>query len=213
MSDLETAWHVEQAGKTGADRVLALTRGDATVLVVADGAGNSRRGAEAAEAVLRGVQDAMEAGADAERAETWRDVLVRCDAERVASGQGGETTAVVACVTTRRVVGASVGDSELWLFQDGEPTALTEHQHRKPLLGSGLARPVTFELAWRGGMLLGASDGLFKYVDLRLIQEHVSLADANAAVLALAALPRLASGTLPDDVGLVLCRPSAPRRC
>ncbi|WAM25354.1 PP2C family serine/threonine-protein phosphatase [Myxococcus sp. NMCA1] len=203
MSDLETAWHVEQAGKTGADRVLALTRGDATVLVVADGAGNSRRGAE----------DAMEAGADVERAETWRDVLVRCDAERVASGQGGETTAVVACVTTRRVVGASVGDSELWLFQDGEPTALTEHQHRKPLLGSGLARPVTFELAWRGGVLLGASDGLFKYVDLRLIQEHVSLADANAAVLALAALPRLASGTLPDDVGLVLCRPSAPRRC
>ncbi|WP_426754728.1 protein phosphatase 2C domain-containing protein [Myxococcus sp. Y35] len=211
MSDFDTAWHVEHAGTTGADRVLALTRGDATVLVVADGAGNSRRGAEAAEAVLRGVQDAMEAGTDVECAETWRDVLVRCDAELVASGQGGETTAVVTCVTTRQVVGASVGDSELWLFQGGESTALTEHQHRKPLLGSGLARPVVFEREWRGGVLLGATDGLFKYVDLRHIQERVSLADANTAVLALAAMPRLASGALPDDVGLVLCRPSAPR--
>ncbi|NTX03502.1 PP2C family serine/threonine-protein phosphatase [Myxococcus sp. CA040A] len=211
MSDFETAWHVEPAGKTGADRVSVLTQGDATVLVVADGAGISRRGAEAAEAVLRGVQDAVEAGADVERAETWREVLARCDAERMDSGQGGETTAVVACVTPRRVVGASVGDSELWLFQGGESTALTEHQHRKPLLGSGQARPVTFEFAWRGGVLLGASDGLFRYADLRRIQAQVSLSDANAAVLALAALPRLASGALPDDVGLVLCRPSAPR--
>ncbi|NPD25025.1 protein phosphatase 2C domain-containing protein [Corallococcus exiguus] len=211
MSDFETVWHVEPAGRTGADRVLVLTPGDVTVLVVADGAGNSRRGAEAAEAVLHGVQDAVEAGADVEREETWREVLVRCDAELVASGQGGETTAVVACVTPRRVVGASVGDSELWLFQGSEATALTEHQHRKPLLGSGQARPVTFERVWRGGVLLGASDGLFKYVDLRRIQEHVTIADAHAAVLALAALPRLASGALPDDVGLVLCRPSAPR--
>ncbi|MBN8469533.1 protein phosphatase 2C domain-containing protein [Corallococcus exiguus] len=211
MSDFETVWHVEPAGRTGADRVLVLTPGDVTVLVVADGAGNSRRGAEAAESVLHGVQDAVDAGADLEREETWRDVLVRCDAQLGASGQGGETTSVVACVTPRRVVGASVGDSELWLFQGGEATALTEHQHRKPLLGSGQARPVTFERVLRGGVLLGASDGLFKYVDLRRIQEHVSIADAHAAVLALAALPRLASGALPDDVGLVLRRPSAPR--
>ncbi|RKG63855.1 protein phosphatase 2C family protein [Corallococcus sp. CA054B] len=211
MSDFETAWHVEPAGRTGADRVLVLTRGDATVFVVADGAGNSRRGAAAAEAVLQCVQDAVEAGSDVEREETWREVLVRCDAVLVASGQGGETTAVVACVTPRGVVGASVGDSELWLFQGGETIALTEQQHRKPLLGSGQARPVTFARVWRGGVLLGASDGLFKYVDLRRIRDQVSLADANAAVLALAALPRLASGALPDDVGLVLCRPSAPR--
>ncbi|RKH08372.1 hypothetical protein D7V97_19680 [Corallococcus sp. CA053C] len=59
--------------------------------------------------MLRAVQDAVDAGADVEREETWRDVLVRCDAERVASGQGGETTALVACVTRRRVVGASAG--------------------------------------------------------------------------------------------------------
>jgi hypothetical protein len=213
MGGFETALHVEPAskGKPGADRVLALTHGDATVLVVADGAGNSRRGAEAAEAVLRGVQDAVASGAGLERAETWRAVLERCDAELVSSGQGGETTAVVACVTPRRVVGASVGDSELWWFQGEQAHALTEHQHRKPLLGSGGARPVAFEHAWRGGTLLVASDGLFKYVDLRRIQEQVGLADVQAVALALAALPRLASGALPDDVGLVLCRPSVSR--
>lgn len=70
---------------------------------------------------------------------------------------------------------------------------------------------MTFEHAWRGGTLLGASDGLFKYVDLRRIQEQVGLADVRTAALALAALPRLASGALPDDVGLVLCRPSVSR--
>ncbi|MCY0999226.1 hypothetical protein OWM54_19000 [Myxococcus sp. MISCRS1] len=88
---------------------MALTHGDATVLVVADGAGNSRRGAEAAEVVLRGVRDAVASGAGLDHAETWRAVLERCDAELVSSGQGGETTAVVACVTSRCVVGASVG--------------------------------------------------------------------------------------------------------
>ncbi|MCP3063010.1 SpoIIE family protein phosphatase [Myxococcus sp. K38C18041901] len=188
-----------------------LTHGAATVLVVADGAGNSHRGAEAAEAVLRGVQEAVASGSGLEGAETWRAVLERCDARLVSSGQGGETTAVVACVTSRRVVGASVGDSELWLFQGERCHALTAHQHRKPLLGSGGARPIIFEHLWRGGTLLGASDGLFKYVDLRRIQEHVGLADVQAAARTLATLPRLASGVLPDDVGLVLCRPSASR--
>ncbi|QSQ20979.1 protein phosphatase 2C domain-containing protein [Pyxidicoccus parkwayensis] len=207
MKRFETAQVVEPQERTSADHVATLSWGEATVLVVADGAGNSRRGTEAAAAVVQAVRAAVNERSDLGRPEVWSDILTRCDQMLVSSGQGGESTAVVACITGERVLGASVGDSELWLIQGDSHRVLTEHQRRKPLLGSGEAVPVFFDTQWSGGTLLGASDGLFKYVDARRIRAVASDPDLSAAARALAALPRLASGELPDDVGLVLCRP------
>jgi hypothetical protein len=207
MGLLETAWVVEPSGRTGADHVAVLPLGDGVVLVVADGAGNSRRGAEAAAAVVRAVQDATARRTDLSRPEAWSDVLEQCDAQ-LASG-GGESTAVIARVTEDRIIGASVGDSELWWVRGGQHTVLTRHQRRKPLLGSGEAMPVFFEQPWSEGVLLAASDGLFKYADAGRIQALCSGTDLATAARSLAALPRLASGGLQDDVGLVLCRRGA----
>jgi PPM family protein phosphatase len=43
---------------------------------------------------------------------------------------------------------------------------MTTNQRRRPLLGTGEALPVQFEAERRGGRVLLASDGLFKYVRL-----------------------------------------------
>ncbi len=209
MSVFETAWVVEPSAQASADHVAVLPLVDAVVLVVADGAGNSRRGAEAAAALVRAVQEATAQRTDLlHKPEAWSHVLEQCDA--LLASTGGESTAVVACVTPERVIGASVGDSELWWVRDDGHTVLTQHQRRKPLLGSGEALPVFFEQPWSSGVLLAASDGLFKYADAGRIQALASGTDLSDTARALAALPRLASGGLPDDVGLVLCRRMAP---
>jgi hypothetical protein len=207
MQRFETAQRVEPHAQTSADHVAILSWGEAAVLVVADGAGNSRRGAEAAAAVVRAVQAAVAELSDLMRPEAWSDILERCDHLLASTGHGGETTAVAACVTGDRIIGASVGDSELWLIQGDSHTVLTQHQRRKPLLGSGEATPIFFDVPWNGGTLLAGSDGLFKYAEAGRIRAVASEPDLSAAAHKLATLPRLASGGLPDDVGLVLCRP------
>jgi hypothetical protein len=206
MSRFEAAQVVEPHARTGADHVAVLPWGEAVVLVIADGAGNSRRGVEAAQAVIRAVQSAVVGRADLMRPEAWSQVLEQCDHGLASAAHGGETTAVVACVTEGRVIGASVGDSELWLICNDSHTSVTRHQRRKPLLGSGESTPVFFDVPWPQGTLLAGSDGLFSYADPRRIRAVASGPDLAASARELAALPRLASGGLPDDVGLVLCR-------
>jgi serine/threonine protein phosphatase PrpC len=207
MSPFDTAQLVEPHAETSADQVAVLPLGEAVVLVVADGAGNSRRGVEAAAAVVRAVHAATVERSDLMRPEAWSQLLEQCDRLLASTGRGGESTAVAACVTGGRILGASVGDSELWLIHGDSHTAITAHQRRKPLLGSGEALPVFFDVPWTGGILVAGSDGLFKYAEARRIREVATGPDLSAAARELAALPRLASGGLQDDVGLALCRP------
>lgn len=206
MSGFQTAQVVEPHVQAGADQVAVLPWGEAVVLVVADGAGNSQRGAEAAQAVVHAVRTAVVGRTDLLRPEAWSQVLEQCDHGLASAGHGGESTAVVACVTEGRVVGASVGDSELWLLHGDSHIAVTGYQRRKPLLGSGEALPVFFDVPWAQGSLLAGTDGLFKYADARRIRTVASGPDLSTAARELASLPRLAHGGLPDDVGLVLCR-------
>jgi hypothetical protein len=96
-----------------------------------------------------------------------------------------------------------VGDSEAWLIEDG--VVLTEGQQRKPLLGTGAAKPVAFE-AKLAGTLLVASDGLFKYARKADILAHARLERLDDAIHALTDAVRLPSGQLQDDVAIVACR-------
>jgi len=45
------------------------------------------------------------------------------------------------------MMGASVGDNQAWIIDDGEIANLTRSQNRKPMLGSGNAQPVGFTSA------------------------------------------------------------------
>jgi serine/threonine protein phosphatase PrpC len=175
-------------------------------LVLADGAGGTGRGRAAAERVIA----EMEATAATAPA-AWDPAtqLVRIDAELERAG--GWTTAVVVEVAPGRLRGASAGDSIAWLIgADGAVDELTAGQQQKPLLGAG-ARPVTFTRAWpdRATLLL-ASDGLWRYAPTAAIVETAGACDLEQAADRLAALPRLPSGALQDDVALILARADAP---
>lgn len=182
------------------DRAAVIPRGEWLVAVVADGAGNSARGATAADAVLEAVR-AAEAPYSAEG---FVELLIGLD-DRLE--EGGETTAVVVAIGPSLIVGASVGDSIAWLL-GSDVDDLSGEQLVKPLIGSGGAKPIGFTRARpAAATLLLASDGLAKYANGEVIvatlRESTTLDDAPSALVDLV---RLTSGTLQDDVGLVIAR-------
>ena len=177
----------------GHDRAGAVRTATGYLPVLADGAGGTTGGAEAASRVV--------ARALAERPRTASAcvaLLASLD-DRL----GGETTAVVLAVVDGVVLGASVGDSGAWMPRGKELVDLTENQRRKPLLGSGRATVVAIDPVPLAGRLLVASDGLSSYVQSAQILEILALpfADIPSALTSAARLP---SGALQDDLSIVV---------
>jgi PPM family protein phosphatase len=193
---------VASAGHGGDDRVLVLPWHDGVAIVVADGAGGTGGGGLAADAAIASLRATLERPGPP----SLTGALASADAQITALAHGGQTTAAVATLSGGRIVGASVGDSEAWLLANKTSTVLTEHQVRKPLLGSGIARPVSFHATCSAGTLLLGSDGLFKYTSAAKIRAVAAGPDLEVAADELLALVRLRSGVYQDDVAVVLCR-------
>jgi serine/threonine protein phosphatase PrpC len=173
---------------------------DRTVFVVADGAGGGVAGAAAAEAVC----DAVVAQCSRGVPPSWADWLAQLDRQMP---RAGLAAAVVAEVRDDgRVVGASAGDCEAWLFVEGFATDLTGEQIRKPLLGEGKAIPVGFVANAGGCVLVVATDGLWKYAGRIHVAHAVAVRPLEAAAEALIDGVRLRSGALQDDVALAICK-------
>lgn len=190
---LEHAIEIVGAMGAGQDRAAVFARGDQLLVVLADGAGGSGNGANAAETIIAAVRDAEH--------EDWSSLLLELE-ERL----GGESTAVIVTYRGDRVTGVSVGDSGAWWIDAAGIIDLTEKQIRKPLVGAGCS-PFAFRV--RGlerGTLLVASDGLFNYAKPDDIARVAAGADLNAAARGLIDLVRLPTGGLQDDVSIVLCR-------
>lgn len=172
------------------------------VVVVADGAGGIPGGRAAAEMAMERVREALY-GRDVH---DFTGLLMQLDAAIVM----GESTLVIASVADDgRIVGASVGDSgALLVDREGNVTDLTAGQHRKRRLGSRDALPVAFEGQLDGGTLLVATDGLLAHARPEVLAEVLRAHDddLDAAANALIERVRLPSGTLQDDVALVLVR-------
>ena len=158
MSPFETASITAAYRSRCEDRVAVLEFGERLILVVADGAGGTSNGAAAAESVLREV---AAAASHVRTADEWAQALLQIDL-RIADGQ---STAVVVDLTPAGLCGASVGDSQAWLIAEGQLENLTARQNRKPLLGTGLAKPVGFAAGSLTGLLLLSTDGFANYVD------------------------------------------------
>jgi hypothetical protein len=185
------------------DRVKVVELDGGLVIVVADGAGGTGAGAAAAETVIREVA----ATASLERdADGWCDVLRQTDQRIVA----GESTCVVVARTARGIVGASVGDSRAWLLEDDQVNDLTKGQVRKPLLGTGMARPVGFSHPPSLSLLLVCTDGFCNYVPRESLLREIFWIDFPVLARRLVEMVRLPSGDLWDDVGIVACRPQRP---
>ncbi len=161
-------------------------------------------GAEAAEFVIQQVKKAIDSN-------TFdvggvRELLLSIDKKMTAAKQFGETTAVIAAVTNEEITGASVGDSGAWMISQSGVENLTAQQYRKPFLGSGCAIPINFERPKLQGTLLLASDGLLKYTGAEQIAATALLPDLKQATEKLIELVRYPSGSLPDDVSVILVR-------
>lgn len=202
----ETATIVEAAGARSQDRGEVIELSWGLVIVVADGVGGISGGAEAAETAVRIVREAAASLSGAPEPAGWAGLLARMDRQISADPVAGETTAVVAAVTSDGLAGASVGDSGAWVISAGACLDLTRGQHGKPFLGSGAARPVHFAAGRLDGTLLVASDGLLKYAGRDQIIQAARQDDLQQAAESLVGLVRLGSGGLPDDTAVILCR-------
>ncbi|MBS3764205.1 MAG: hypothetical protein KGZ25_12980, partial [Planctomycetes bacterium] len=126
----------------------------------------------------------------------------------------GQTTAVVVAVGHELIRGASIGDSEAWLFASGRHVELTAGQTKSPFLGSGAGMPRPFLFDIVAGRLLVATDGLHRYAATETIRETAIRGALKGAVENLVELVRLPSGALQDDVAVILadirCEPKTP---
>lgn len=182
------------------DRVKVLDFDDGVVIAVADGAGGTGAGDQAAETVIREITASASLGHDKA---AWCSILQQIDF-RV--GVGESTCVVVAC-SSQGIVGASVGDSQAWFIANGELQDLTENRVRKPLLGSGKAVPTGFSHPSAQGLLLVATDGFCNYVHRDQLMKDILWIDFVVLARKLAEMVRLPSGDLWDDIGIVACRP------
>jgi serine/threonine protein phosphatase PrpC len=176
------------------------------ILVVADGAGGRSGGAEAAEFFVKNIKERIYSLDLSSKA--LCHLVGTIDREMAASGKFGETTCVVASLSSSGIMGTSVGDSGALIFSKGGIHNLTEDQIRKPFVGTGGAVPIGFNSSSFEGTLVIASDGLLKYTSQEKIAETVAAADFDSLAEKLMALVRYQSGALPDDVSILVARSS-----
>ena len=185
------------AGRAGQDRAEVLPLPNGAIFILADGAGGTSGGAEAADALLANVRTTPPGSiADCVK------LLERLDRQLEDVGQ---TTAVLALVQDGQIVGASVGDSCAWLIGPTDRIELTCNQTRKPLLGSGSAIPVSFgPFELTNYRLIVGSDGLFNYVEHNRIFGLASIEPLESSAVALIEAARLPTGTLQDDIAVII---------
>ena len=201
---LNVAKAIEFYRRRGEDRVNVIDHPKGKVIVLADGAGGTSGGAEAADTVTAWTKAYVDRAKDIAPASQWGELLARID--RQIQFENGQSTAVIVAVTEEGVSGASVGDSAAWIVGEENLDDLTVAQIRKPLLGTGAAKPLTFERNAFIGTILVASDGLVKYAPYARICEIARWPNLPEAAKALIDLVRLKSGSLQDDTAVLLCR-------
>jgi len=199
----ETASIAEGAQGRCQDKVAVTTASDRVVIAVADGAGGSGGGEEAAATVIDRIGHLA---TEARTADWWSAGLGRIDLE-VGTGQ---STAGGVERSANRICGASVGDSRAWIVRGRQIVDLTAAQRRKPLLGSGEARPVGFCYGPLDGLLIVATGGFCNYVKHPAMFAATEVTGFSALLRRLVDLVRLPSGDLWDDVGIVVCRRKRP---
>jgi serine/threonine protein phosphatase PrpC len=194
------------------DRVAIMECDEALVVAIDDGAGGTRGGRTAADRVIEAVRGRTEQRPlDPYDVRAWSEILIQVDAELARSPGGGETTAIVVVVAAHGIVGVSVGDSEVWIVNDGCVDRLTEKQDRTRL-GTGRADPKAFHRRSLDGVLVAGTDGLFRHAPAEAIALTCSSGDDAAAIAdQLVRLPRLRSGAYPDDVAIAVVT-AAPKQ-
>jgi PPM family protein phosphatase len=179
-------------------------RDQTVVVVLADGAGGLRGGAAASSAVVAAVKFAVDDRAfDLEDVRPWVE-LFRATDLALAANKAGQSTAIVVVLSPRGLIGVSTGDSEACIVGASHVDNLTVGQQTKRRLGSGRVVPASFERPALSGLLLVATDGLFKFASTDVIARMIRANALGSAAEQLVELVRLKSGKLADDIAIVL---------
>jgi serine/threonine protein phosphatase PrpC len=191
------------------DTVGVFERDEVLVVVVADGGGGLRSGEVASRSLVGVIEAAVNDPAFApEEVQGWIDLFEATDSA-LAANEAGETTGVVVVAGPRGLVGVSAGDCEAWVVTPTAVDDLTVGRQTKQRLGSNRVTLATFERAALGGVLVVASDGLFKFAATEVIARIVRASAIGVAAEHLVDLVRLRSGNVADDVAIVLVRKDA----
>lgn len=125
--------------------------------------------------------------------------------EPPASSYGLASAAIATITDDGEITGASVGDCKVWIFENGkppeEPTMLQSH---RPLLGEGNAIHTRFNGRLTQGVLVMATDGLWKYADWDRITKILRTLPAEKVADFLVASARLPTGELQDDIAVAV---------
>lgn len=175
---------------------------------VADGQGGRSGGRRAADLACQTALDkvAMLPLSRLKDRRSWVGLLRELDEAVSHDESAGLTTFVGLCLVGDSVVGASCGDSAA-LFVTGKGIVeLTKNQHKNPPIGSGAARPESFEMSCDvTGRLLVMTDGVWKYVGWPVLIEMVQRERGDALIAELQQAARLpGSGRFQDDFTVVL---------
>ena len=192
--------HLQQRPTGGDDSLLVLEKDEAIWFCVADGAGGTGSGSLASQYISKAFRK-LTSIPEFPMPEDFESFLRKIDFELMEENSGGESTAIIGVVSSGMVSGASVGDSEAWLFNSEYELEISNHQIIKPLLGSGRAIPIGFGPIPLDKHLLVASDGLFKYTEFRSLRAKLNSATVASELTTLAALP---NGSYQDDVSVIL---------
>jgi serine/threonine protein phosphatase PrpC len=176
---------------------------------LADGQGGQSGGAEAARLACRIVIEAALAQpiASLSKPRTWVEALRRADEGVLADARAGFTTLIGFVIVGGRVVGASCGDSALWVAgADDQIIELTGHQSKNPPIGSGCAEPTPFVAELSGSWVVVAmSDGVWRYAGRDGVRAALRESRGQTLLDALPARARLPrTGGLQDDYTAVV---------
>lgn len=188
------------------DHVSVTRREDGLVLALADGAGNHSNGGPLAQWLVEQISARATEAKKLPNADVLQRWCEELDASALSKFGGAESTLVVAALDGSRVQGASVGDSGAWMVHSGSYDELTGEQRRRPLLGNARATVMAFGPFTLQGVLMLATDGLLKYAPEQKIRHLATDANVSVAAARLVDVVRTASGTLNDDVAVIVCR-------
>src|SRR5208283_1794136 len=159
--------------QTPADAAAIFERDDVLIVVVADGRGGIRGGDVASRSLVAVVQAAVRDPVfDAKEVGAWVDLFRSRDTALALKG-AGETTGVVVVLGPHGLLGVSIGDSEAWVVTPSGIDNLTVGQQTRQRLGGGRVELATFARPSLGGILVIATDGLFKFASPEVIARIV----------------------------------------
>lgn len=195
----EFSSYLEQQNLKGGDALYVKKTGNSIWFCISDGARGIARAEQASILVIKAFKDLVNID-EFDSPDDFESFLRKLDLELLSEPNCGEATAIIGKLDCATIVGASVGDSEAWLFNSVYGYELSSMQNLKPLLGSGSATPIGFGPMGVDKSVLIGSDGLFKYIKY---DEMKSLLSTKTTAKEIAKLAKKGTGSLQDDISII----------